>query len=81
MAKIKLWWNQVVMAIKERKSNARAKALDDESKVVIQAREFDGEIYLSYKGVPLIKQEDMNYLLSEQLSRTRDAYKKYMENE
>ena len=54
LEKIKLWLRAERKARRERKAAEKSAALERESKERVQAREFNGEVYLCYNNVPLV---------------------------
>lgn len=64
------------------RSKAKKEALlQVRAKEVIQVREFDGSVYLSYLNTPVIKVENIKTTIADTLSAARDAYVKYRKGE
>jgi len=62
-------------AIAKRKLSLRLQSED-----LIQVREFKGEIYLSYRDVPLLRISELAPDTPQVLTRVRDTYVEYMTN-
>lgn len=70
-----------VMSHKEREQAARKKTkqerLETESKRRLQVMEYEGEVYLSYDGVPLLSERDFGSDMISILESMRSNWKKY----
>lgn len=75
---IKAWLNKVAADAKTRKAAHRRRMLDKESREVLQAMEFDGDVYLCYKGVPLLNEDALMATLTESLEQCRSTYMEYI---
>lgn len=77
--------NQWLCARRARRMAKRAeathKALARESEVVVQAREFDGEVYLCVNDSPIVPAEGLTWDLPTALAVARASWLKWKEKE
>lgn len=59
------------------RSKAKLDRLEMESKRRLQVMEYEGEVYLSYDGVPLLTEDEFGSDLVEVLEAMRENWKKY----
>lgn len=59
------------------RSKAKLARLEMESKRRLQVMEYEGEVYLSYDGVPLLTEDEFGSDLVEVLEAMRENWKKY----
>jgi len=64
---------------RERGRARREASLRAEAGSLVQVREFAGELWYSYRGVPLIRLDDVSLPCAEALAKAREAYVAYME--
>ena len=81
LEKIKLWLSAKRKAHRERKAAQKAAALVRESEERIQAREFNGEVYLCYNNVPLVPADGLSWDIPTALVVAREAWLKWKEKE
>ena len=63
----------------DRMQNKRQARLDAEAREAVQVMEFNGELYVSVHGIPLIGQSDLSDDLPEAVASGRKAYKDWKE--
>lgn len=63
----------------DRMENKRQALLDAEAREAVQVMEFNGELFVSMNGVPLLAVCDLNETLPEAVSHARQNYKDWME--
>ncbi|MCH3995032.1 MAG: hypothetical protein LKE54_08300 [Prevotella sp.] len=75
---IKVWYNKVVASAKQKKAADKAKELEEESRQVLQAMEFEGGLFLCFKGFPIIREDQLNTKIPDALNKSRDTYMNYV---
>lgn len=63
----------------DRMENKRQALLDAEAREAVQVMEFNGELFVSMNGVPLLAVYDLNETLPEVVSHARQNYKDWKE--
>lgn len=74
LEQIKQWWSDFVKAREERQTAKKQKALERMSCEVINVMEFDGKLYVSHNGVPVVPVESLNVTVEKLLSQSRKSY-------
>ncbi len=72
---ISAWHKQFV----ERAEAKRKAQLEAEVNEAVQVREFNGELYVSIHGAPLLGVGDIKGTLTEAVAHCREIYKSYLE--
>lgn len=78
---IKAWLSAKREARRKKQAALRAAALVRESEERIQAREFNGEVYLCYNNVPLVPDDGLVWDVPTALVVAREAWLKWKEKE
>ena len=78
---IKAWLSAKREARRKKQAALRAAALVRESEERIQAREFNGEVYLCYNNVPLVPDDGMAWDIPTTLAVARESWLKWKEKE
>jgi len=65
--------------LKRARETRRSQRLDAISKKLIQAREFNGKLYLCYGDQPLIEADGLGCPLVTALTKARNVWKQYQE--
>lgn len=78
---IKAWLRSMSVARRTKREAAARRALSRESEVVIQAREFNGEVYLCVNNEPIVPSEGLKWDLPTTLEVARDSWFKWKEKE
>lgn len=81
LTNIKMWLSAKRKAHRERKAAEKAAALVRESEERIQAREFNGEVYLCYNNVPLVPDDGLAWDIPTTLAVARESWLKWKEKE
>lgn len=78
---IKAWLSAKREARRKKQAALRAAALVRESEERIQAREFNGEVYLCYNNVPLVPDDGLVWDIPTTLAVARESWLKWKEKE
>lgn len=78
---IKAWLSAKREARRKKQAALRAAALVRESEERIQAREFNGEVYLCYNNVPLVPADGLAWDIPTTLAVARESWLKWKEKE
>lgn len=78
---IKAWLSAKREARRKKQAALRAAALVRESEERIQAREFNGEVYLCYNNVPLVPADGLTWDIPTALVVARESWLKWKEKE
>ena len=78
---IKAWLSAKREARRKKQAALRAAALVRESEERIQAREFNGEVYLCYNNVPLVPDDGLAWDIPTTLAVARESWMKWKEKE
>ena len=78
---IKAWLSAKREARRKKQAALRAAALVRESEERIQAREFNGEVYLCYNNVPLVPADGLSWDIPTALVVARESWLKWKEKE
>ena len=78
---IKAWLSAKREARRKKQAALRAAALVRESEARIQAREFNGEVYLCYNNVPLVPDDGLAWDIPTTLAVARESWLKWKEKE
>lgn len=74
---IKAWLSAKREARRKKQAALRAAALVRESEERIQAREFNGEVYLCYNNVPLVPDDGLAWDIPTTLAVARESWLKW----
>ena len=74
-------WLSAKREARRKKAALRAAALVRESEERIQAREFNGEVYLCYNNVPLVPDDGLAWDIPTTLAVARESWLKWKEKE
>lgn len=74
---MKRWINDQRESCRAGRVARRVRNLRRESRHVIQAKEFEGKVWLSYGGMPLLAQNDLTTDLPTALAQARKAWVSY----
>lgn len=78
---IKAWLSAKREARRKKQAALRAAALVRESEERIQAREFNGEVYVCYNNVPLVPDDGLAWDVPTTLAVARESWLKWKEKE
>ena len=68
------WFRKLREDYREHRQQKRSQYLDNLSCDSINVMEFDGRLYISYKGVPIVRVEDLKVKAPELLAQSRADY-------
>ena len=74
---IKAWWEKISEEAHRKKVLKHERNIKREALVRLQAREFEGEIYLCFDNVPIIQEADLAGDLGYVLETAREHYLGY----
>lgn len=74
LSAIHQWFRKMRENYHEAKQQRRVHYLDNLSCESINVMEFDGRVYVSYKGVPVVRVDDMKVKVPELLAQSRADY-------
>ncbi len=78
---IKAWLREMTAARKARRAEQARRMLSRESETLIQAREFNGEVYLCVNNEPIVPTDGLKWDLPTTLEVARDSWFKWKEKE
>lgn len=78
---LKAWLSAERKARNEKKAAKKAAALVRESEMIVQAREFSGEVYFCFNNVPLLPADCLTLEVPTALAVAREAWLKWKEKE
>ena len=74
LEQIKQWWSDFVKDREEKQAVKKQKALERMSCEVVNVMEFDGKLYVSHNGVPVVPVESLNITVEKLLAQSRKSY-------
>lgn len=74
---IKAWWEKISEEAHRQKVLKHEQNIKREALSRLQAREFEGEIYLCFDNVPIVREADLIVELGDELEIAREYYLKY----
>lgn len=74
---VKAWWEKISEEAHRKKVLKHERNIKREALVRLQAREFEGEIYLCFDNVPIIQEVDLVEDLGYVLETARENYLEY----
>ncbi len=74
LGQIKQWWSDFVKDREEKQAVKKQKVLERMSCEVVNVMEFDGKLYVSYNGVPVVPVENLNVTIEKLLAQSRKSY-------
>lgn len=74
LKQIKQWWSDFVKDREEKQAVKKQKALERMSCEVVNVMEFNGKLYVSYNGVPVVPVENLNVTVEKLLVQSRKSY-------
>lgn len=75
---IRDWWNLKMWNRKKARRAKRARRADEQAQHRVQAREFDGYLYLCFDNVPLLAADRLSDDLAEAVNAARMAVADYL---
>lgn len=78
VGKVRAWYGEY-KEYRRVKRMERIKELDKRrSREEVQIMEYDGEMYISYRGIPIVREEDLGASWSDVLARSRGTYERWL---
>lgn len=74
---VKAWWEKISEEAHRQKVLKHEQNIKREALSRLQAREFEGEIYLCFDNVPIVREADLIVELGDELEIAREYYLKY----
>ena len=74
---VKAWWEKISEEAHRQKVLKHERNIKREALSRLQAREFEGEIYLCFDNVPIVREADLTVELGDELEIAREYYLKY----
>lgn len=74
---VKAWWEKISEEAHRQKVLKHERNIKREALSRLQAREFEGEIYLCFDNVPIVQEEDLAGCLGYTLDTARKHYLEY----
>lgn len=74
---VKAWWEKISEEAHHQKMLKHERNIKREALSRLQAREFEGEIYLCFDNVPIVREADLTVDLVDELEIAREYYLKY----
>lgn len=74
LASFRQWIRRISERAHEAKQSKRKQDLDNLSCEYINVTEFNGRVYIAYKGVPVVRVEDLKTKVPELLAQSREDY-------
>lgn len=71
---IAAWLKRIKEKEQANKKERRAKELENFSCKAINVVEFNGRLYIAYKGMPIVRVDDLKQKVPETLSQSREDY-------
>ena len=74
LKQIKQWWSDFVKDREEKQAVKKQKTLERMSCEVVNVMEFDGKLYVSHNGVPVVPVESLSITVEKLLAQSRKSY-------
>lgn len=74
LSQIKQWWSDFAKEREEIQAAKKQKALEHMSCEVVNVMEFNGKLYVSYNGAPVVPVENLNVTVEKLLVQSRKSY-------
>ena len=78
VAKVMAWWKEYLNWRRARKIERVNREMERRSREDIQIMEYRGKMYISYRGVPIVSDEDLGAPWSGVLERSRGTYEDWL---
>ena len=78
VAKVRAWWKEYLNWRRSRKIERVNREVVRRSMEDIQIMEYRGKMYICYKGMPIVGEEDLGAPWSGVLARSRGVYEKWL---
>ena len=78
VVKVRAWWKYYLEWRRARKIEKVNREMGRRSKEDIQIMEYRGKMYISYKGMPIVGEEDLGSHWAEVIGRSREVYRAWL---
>lgn len=78
IAKIRAWWKEYLNWRRERKIERVNREMERRSKEEVQIMEYRGRMYICYKGMPIVGEEDLGSPWAKVIERSREVYQAWL---
>ena len=78
LVKVRAWWKYYLNWRRVRKIERVNREMVRRSKEDIQIMEYRGKMYICYKGMPIVGEEDLGSPWSEVIGRSREVYQSWL---
>ena len=78
IAKFRAWWKEYLNWRRSRKIERVNREMVRRSKEDIQIMEYRGKMYICYKGMPIVGEEDLGSHWAEVIGRSREVYQTWL---
>ena len=78
IAKFRAWWKEYLNWRRSRKIERVNREMVRRSKEDIQIMEYRGKMYICYKGMPIVGEEDLGSPWAEVIGRSREVYQTWL---
>ncbi len=78
---IRAWWNAKREQMRKNNALRKYNRLVEEAERMIQVQEFDGKVYFSVSGQPLLEAEDLTGDWAFTVANARDVWVRYQMND
>ena len=78
IAKVRAWWKEYLNWRRVRKIERVNREMVRRSKEDIQIMEYRGKMYICYKGMPIVGEEDLGSPWAEVIGRSREVYQDWL---
>lgn len=78
VAKVRAWWKEYMSLRRVRKIERVNREMERRSREDVQIMEYKGRMYICYKGMPIVGEEDLGSPWSEVIGRSREVYQSWL---
>lgn len=78
IAKVRTWWKEYISWRRARKIERVNREMERRSKEDIQIMEYRGKMYICYKGIPIVSEENLGSPWAEVIGRSREVYRAWL---
>lgn len=78
IAKVRAWWEEYISRRRVRKIERVNREMGRRSNEDIQIMEYMGKMYICYKGMPIVGEEDLGSPWAEVIGRSREVYRAWL---
>lgn len=78
VVKVRDWWKEYMSWRRVRKIERVNREVERRSREDIQIMEYRGKMYICYKGMPIVGEEDLGSPWAEVIGRSREVYQSWL---